>query len=91
MTKAATKSAKLKTRERKMTKLGCKNGFRTLRLAVVEILTKTAYDFCSPRVADNRTEISFFVSKQCTILPISTKFQHNTSIGVAMNSVGTEF
>jgi len=41
-------------------------------------------------------EILFFLSgKQPTILPISlrpnfTKFEHNTSIGVVMNSVGTE-
>jgi len=39
---------------------------------------------------------SFLLGKQRTILPISrppnvTKFEHKTSIGVAMNSVGTEF
>jgi len=42
-------------------------------------------------------EILFFLSgKQRTMLPISrrpnfTKFEHNTSIGVAINPLGTEF
>jgi len=46
--------------------------------------------------AEQPGEIYFWLSKQRTISPISrrpnfTKFEHNTSIGVAMRTFGTEF
>jgi len=47
-------------------------------------------------IAEEPGEVLFFSGKQCTILPTSrrpnfTKFEHNKSIGVAMNPFRTEF
>ena len=52
---------------------------------------------CMVARAGDQAKFCFFLSgKQRTILPIFrrpnfTKFEHNTSIGVAINDIGTEF